>query len=439
MTPEDLHALARHLRDQGAALRRLSVADRCRSLTNAIARLADPDDPLGRRARDVLPETVGLSPAMVDWALRTSIEPWLELRDGGITVLEGLLRQAPPHPDAIPVPPAFTVLILAGNVFTAALRPLLLGLAVGTPILVKLPRDQVPDSSLPVLLRDALSGQDTSIEGTHMRGLLHRALSITSFPGSDAVLETALFDDSKTAADLVVAYGSDETMTSLRTRLPATVRLLEHGHGASTAWVPAAALTLDSVEASARALALDIAAYDQRGCLSPVIAWVEDSAEVSCVDFAARLHQALRDLAVDIPPGPIDTATGAARAQWRGTAAVVGQVFASDDSAVVCIEDPSLLPASPLHRHIAVVPCPSVEHLGDHLRPWGVHLKCLGISSGTGGGPDEAGRVAVELTPPLAPRLCPLGLMQQPPAAWCAEGRRPLEGWLRWVSYNPTI
>ena len=76
-------------------------------------------------------------------------------------------------------------------------------------------------------------------------------------------------------ADVVSVYGSDETVAAVRRQLGRTTRLLPHGHGVSLAWVPARALSSAArARAAARALSIDIAAYDQRGCLSPQGVWV---------------------------------------------------------------------------------------------------------------------------------------------------------------------
>ena len=108
---------------------------------------------------------------------------------------------------------------------------------------------------------------------------------------------------------------------------PATVSVSPHGTlppGRGLGVVaPAASANAndDSVDALAAAFALDVAAYDQRGCLSPQVLYVQENGWVSPQRFAERLHHALRKVAVTLPRGPIDHHLGAQQLQYRGVGA----------------------------------------------------------------------------------------------------------------------
>jgi hypothetical protein len=58
------------------------------------------------------------------------------------------------------------------------------------------------------------------------------------------------------------------------------------------------------------------------------------------------------------------------------------------------------------------------------LTPLGVHLKCLGVA----GSSEARARIASDLLPPLAPRVCEAGRMQRPGLLALADGRLPWEG-----------
>ena len=72
------------------------------------------------------------------------------------------------------------------------------------------------------------------------------------------------------AVEAVIVYGTDETVTTVKRQVPAKVRVIERGHRISVAII--AEEFAD--ERTAELLALDIARFDQRGCLSPRICFV---------------------------------------------------------------------------------------------------------------------------------------------------------------------
>lgn len=108
------------------------------------------------------------------------------------------------------------------------------------------------------------------------------------------VTEPAAFRFLSASADAKIVYGDDTTLQTLRAQSRASQRWLGHGHRISFSVVfrSAIALTPD-LNRVARAAAEDIWLYDQRGCLSPQVIWVEGPAE----PFAAELLRALQDLA----------------------------------------------------------------------------------------------------------------------------------------------
>ncbi len=223
-------------------------------VSRAWARIADPELAPGRAARSTLPESTGLTLPMVAWALSATFQ-----RAGEEELLEAARRMAPP-PSTLSAPARLSVLVLAGNVFTACVQPWSLALIARAPLLVKASsRDDV----LPRLFHAALTEVDPELAD---------ACAVVSFPGGTPELESVLL----TRADVVSAYGSDATLGSIRTRLRATTTFVPHGNGVSLCFVPAAMLESDEVaRRAADAVALDVAAYDQRGCLSPHAVAVE--------------------------------------------------------------------------------------------------------------------------------------------------------------------
>lgn len=411
LTPHGVTALAERVAGTGAALRELGADRRVAALARAAALLADPSTGLGRQARSGLPETTGLSPEMVAWALETSLGT---LTEGALcdVIGQALAAGAPRRP----VPPRLATVILAGNVFTAALNPVAFALGLGAPVVAKA---SSREDRFPRLLAAALEEAD---------GEVAESFEVVTFPGGTTALETPLF----AASDAVVAYGGDDTIRDLRSRVPATARLLEHGHGVGVAFVGAEALA--SEEAARRAadgLALDVAAYDQRGCLSPVAAWVEDGVGIDVRAFGELLGQALDGIEQRLPRGPLPSAVAAAEMQWRGVAAARGWLREGAKSSLALLEDGEAPPlGSPGWRNLTVLSCPGLESFAATVGRLGVHLKAVGVA----GGADLPNCLAPLLPPPACPRISAVGTLQTPPLGVAADGALPAVDLLRWTA-----
>lgn len=406
-----LREMLERLEESGAALRARDPEEVADVLARAWALIANPELAPGRAARSELPSSTGLTLPMIAWALASTFE-----RAGEAELCEAARRMRGPD-GTLAAPARLSVLVLAGNVFTACVQPWSLALLARAPLLVKA---SSRDDLLPRLFHAALAEVDP---------LLADACAVVSFPGGTAELEATLLS----RADVVSAYGSDATLTSIRQRLSATTAFIPHGNGLGAGFVPALRSEADAV-AAADALALDVAAYDQRGCLSPHAIWVERGGAVDALGFARMLAGSLDRLSVTLPRGSLATATGAAQLQWRGVAAVRGELFEGDGYAV-SYEGEAALRLSPGYRNVLVLDAASLGAFALALAPLGVHLKCVGVAGDAGA--REA--VARALPPPLAPRVCEAGRMQRPSLLSLADGRPPWEGLLRYIDRDGAL
>jgi hypothetical protein len=120
--------------------------------------------------------------------------------------------------------------------------------------------------------------------------------------------------------------------------------------------------------------------------------------------------------------------------QWRGVAAVQGELFEGRGHAVAYSEARSV--PGPGWRNLLVRPCQGPRELAAELAGdralWGAHLKALGHACDQRELAELAGLIA--LCPGLCPRVCPLGRMQSPPLDAFADGQAPLHGLLSWLS-----
>lgn len=206
--------------------------------------------------------------------------------------------------------------------------------------------------------------------------LLRGAASVTVKPSRQQPRFVQLLTDGVApddAFDHLVAYGSDETLATLRASLPPGVTFEGRGHGFALSIVR----TTNHPLAAAR-VAEDIAWYDQRGCLSPqaVIVTAGDP-----MGFAEHLDRALSEVARWLPPGRMDVGLGAAVMQWRGVHAATALRFWRGDSHAIALHDTASI-GSPGARNITVA---GLDDAGLHalVRRHGPHLTALGVDGPT--------------------------------------------------------
>jgi len=401
---EQLQEVAAEVKGAASALRAASSARVIDALANAARRLVEAGE--GEEALGLLAQSSGLSEPMVRWALRHAVELMDE------EALTSLLKNLGPAPGYSAAPATLHTIILAGNVFTAALKPVAVSLLARSPVLAKA---SSKDDVFPRLLKAALREVDEELSS---------AYGVVTFPGGSERLEDTMIAQ----ADVVSVYGSDHTIAEIRRRLPATTHFVAHGHGLGAIYVPKEALA-DSTTAEevAEAVALDVAAYDQRGCLSPHAVWVEAGGVVGAEELARMIASTgLERLRSTLPRGPLPTEVGAVQVQWRGVALTRGELFEGDGYGV-SFENAGPFRLSPGYRNVSVLECAGVDELGACLRPLGVHLKALGVA----GGPEVRERTGRLLPAPLAPRIYEVGTMQKPPLHSLADGLWPAAGIMR--------
>ncbi len=247
--------------------------------------LTDATHPLGRAARRELPSATGLHAEQVEWALTHAFET--EANDDELRLLVERVVESPA-----------THVSLSANVFVGALRAIAVALASSEYVSVRASRRE------PLTL-----------------ALLHRA-------APDAfTLVSAL---RPVAGDHVWAYGADDTLSHLRATLPKGVVL--HGHGSGFG-----VLLVDEPSTLTRAdfdaMALDIAAFDQRGCVSPRFVLLEAEPDEGS-RFARLLLEALTRAAKRLPFGAVDPDTMAETARHRETWRYLGEVHSGKGGMV---------------------------------------------------------------------------------------------------------
>lgn len=424
--PEWIDSVADALIEGGAALSARPAADIAEVLGRVGKRFLDSADPLRAKALRLLPPTSGLSDEMSAAVLDGMAADWTEERLMGLlraelgteAVLDGFVRSA------MAVGPTLAVQIVAGSVPGVGVSALLRSLLLKGPTLLKPGRGDVV---LPVLFARALREADPALAS---------ALAVVYWPGGERDLEDAAL----TRADVVTAYGSDETVADLRARTPITVRFVAYHHRVSVGIVGRDASTEDRLEATVAEVAEAVALFDNNGCVSPQVIFVEEgvagAADVArASSFATALSEQLRTLESRLPSGELDTAAGSALHQFRGTAellATTGEVeliHGGEAPWTVILElDPSLA-GSCSGRLVRVRSVADVREVPALLAPLARHLQTVGVV-GLGA---RLVDTALMLGKMGASRVVPFRSVAFPPPWWHHDGRGPLRDLLRWV------
>jgi len=418
--PRELAALAMRLKAACDRLQQRPVDSILESIDRVVVDWLRPDSPWRVTAEALLPAATSFSPEMIRFALPTVLEamkpPALaELLDGELSghhALDG------PTQGRHAIGPGLIVHVLSGNIAGLAVVPIALSLAVKSPVLVKAARG---DRVMPALFARSLAEADPE---------LGSCVGACYWSGGDQRCEERVFG----LADLVVVYGSDASVADARARCGA--RFIGHGHKVSFA-VVTRETSGDPIAASnaAEALALDVSLWDQRGCLSPQICFVEGSIEEARW-FGELVARSLARLAEMLPPGTTTLEERAAvrrfrdDAEWRQIGGAATTVFAAKASTgwTVVVEPEAEFRPTPLCRSLRVLPVPSIDELPGCLAPASPLLEAAGLAA------PEHRRVPIEelLNRAGVHRVCALGQMQFPPLSWRQGGRPRVADWVTW-------
>lgn len=291
--------------------------------------------------------------------------------------------------------------ILSGNTPHAAFQTILRGLLLGSRNLVKFPSCGLG-----------------RIEG--FADLLPPELS--------AKLECSrrLDEDWLERAEAWVVFGSDATVEEFRAKCPPRIPFQAHGHRASMAVV------LEDPELrSCAAAARDVSLFEQQGCLSPQVIFVEGDASRYAAALAKEMERYESANPAPVLPLAAQAEIAHARADW--------EFRASGDSGIkvwkgagwtVVLENGADFPVSPLNRFVFVKPLP--DDLTPVVGKFSGHLGGLGIWPGT---PDNA----LRFSGAGFSRISQIGRMQETPFTWHSDCRQNLASLVRWVDFEPGV
>jgi acyl-CoA reductase-like NAD-dependent aldehyde dehydrogenase len=256
--------------------------------------------------------------------------------------------------------------------------------------------------------------------------------AVVWWPSGDAHQRTAF-----ELADVVLAYGGNAALQAMQDHMPVTTRFLPHGHKLSFGMVSTAALSVHKGPSVARQAARDVARYDQQGCYSPHVFYVQRGAPISPQDFAQHLANELAALQHKLPCRALSLEEAAQVGAWReahefaalndGSTELCGT--GQSTSTVVYSDRPLPLTAGPLNRHVLVVAVDTLDDVLPLIAPQRNYLQTVGLAAA----PEELLHLGSSLGQAGVTRICALGAMTSPEAGWHHDGRFSLLDLVRMV------
>ncbi|MBN95140.1 MAG: hypothetical protein CL928_13900 [Deltaproteobacteria bacterium] len=390
---EHLEEQTQRVRAQREVLGALGVEGRIALLAQVAQRWMDPSDPFRVQAIRALPGECFLAEEQVAWGLdqafagvdAATLRAWWD-REGGSGSA------------------SLSAHLWSGNVFVAGLPPVVASLLAGVPAFIKAPSRQPTFASL---LVDSVAAVAAD---------LGASLGQAAWPRSDAGATDRLMS----AADVVFAFGADESIAALQVLAPPDLRFCGFGHRYSIAVVlgdtadqVADGRSLESSFGSLEGLARDLLVWDGQGCLTPRWIFVEGDLG-RAQSLAAGAAEFLPELVTRFPGQRLGPQEGAVRSSWLASAAFAGWSRAGDHWAVAAVPWSEALPPAPPPRCLCFAAIPDLALLPSILAPLGRRLQ----------GVARLGTVArdqelAELCAPLGlSRLAKAGALQQPPVDW---------------------
>lgn len=265
--------------------------------------------------------------------------------------------------------------------------------------------------------------------------MLAKSLAIVWWRGGDVERESVIGK----LSDVVIGYGRNESLTSIKNRLPITTRFITYGHKVSFGIISRSSIDVEKVRQTVKDVAKDVMRYDQQGCYSPHAYFVQRDGKVSPEMFAKMLGHELSQLQRKYPRRDLSLERANALAKWQQQEKFQSfskdghKVFIDEQGAwtvVYASQGKDLL--TPLDRTVKIVPYQTIADVVSLLAPYENYLQTIGIACS----PEELFNYAERLATIGVTRLSQVGQMTLPEPGWHHDGRFNLLDLVRFVDID---
>ena len=387
-------------------------------IDKAIERLLNRSDPFRLKAEKLLPVVTGFDPEMIRLSLTDYLKnfrkPQLlrfiaedfsnpKILDEFQPIIKGGFAKAF-GPDCL-------LHIWAGNVPGLPLWSLISGLLVKAGNIGKVSNSEPLFASWFVQLLIDIEPR------------ISDCLAIVCWEGGNTEQESVFLNN----AEVVVAYGGNTALKEIQHRTPITTRYLPYGHKISFGIVSASVLDAQKSWVVAHKAANDIARYDQHGCYSPHVFFIESGGNISPRTFAHYLAHELSCFQEKFSRRSLNVNESIQLAHWRDDETLKllsepgSEVISDKDGlwTVTFTEDEGSFSLSGLNRTIRLVAVNSFEKIIPLITPYKQFLQTVGIAAT----PTEVFQLSEQLGQHGVTRISGLGSMTAPEAGWHHDGR----------------
>jgi hypothetical protein len=230
-------------------------------------------------------------------------------------------------------------------------------------------------------------------------------------------------------ADVVVAFGADDTLRTIRGRIRPEARFVPFGHRASIGYVDGSVSR--GRDALLARIAADVLLYDGDGCMSLHALFVEADRPTAQA-FAADLAAASERVCVEFPAGTLDARRAASAAAYRNLSAFRaasghGAVYRVLEDATIAFDPPRDQPPPFLPRVLPVFPVNGPAAAIAYVRRHGLPIEAIGVE-------DPQAPAALAFAEAIgAVRITRFGQMQAPPLAGHHGGAARIAHFVRWI------
>ncbi|WP_332690885.1 acyl-CoA reductase [Halalkalibacter lacteus] len=270
------------------------------------------------------------------------------------------------------------------------------------------------------------------------------AMAILWWKGGDDALETVSFQ----CSNAVIAYGGKETIETVRQKVPSHVSFHSHGHKVSFGVITKDCLATTRGWQTAKLACYDVSWFDQQGCLSPHVFFVERGGTYSARDFAQMIANEMDNFQLTHPRATLTEEEHHAIVKQR--TALEFESF--DNSALDLIkseqgtewtvvylelgeEKKREFPISPLNRFVTVIPVNNIMEVKQYIKKVEGFVQTVGV----GCSPQAFSPIITMLGECGVNRICALGSMPHPEPGWHHDGRFHLADLVRFCDVESTV